>query len=90
MLAEKIANDESLNWIDRIRATAEVIFLGEEKQMRCKMPKCRGVASRMWSLVPVCNSCYEDIRKETNLYYAGKISADERVFNKQIKKIKGA
>ncbi|MNW44139.1 hypothetical protein D3C74_213610 [compost metagenome] len=56
--------------------------------MRCKMPKCRGVADKNWSMVPVCNSCYNDISKDTRLYYSQKIQSIDRILHIQLKKVK--
>lgn len=58
--------------------------------MRCKMPKCRGIATKTWAMVPICDSCYEDIKTETNLYYRRKIPMDERICHKQLQYVKRA
>lgn len=57
--------------------------------MRCRMPKCRGVATKTWSMVEVCSTCYNAIDSETKAYYSRKILLDDRVLNRQIRAIKG-
>lgn len=89
--AEEIANDTSRDWSERIIATAEIIFSESEgKPMRCRMPGCGKVATETWSLVDVCCHCCDDLRAETQKYYAKRIKADERLLYKQIQAIKGA
>lgn len=56
---------------------------------RCQMPMCRGVATKSWALMGLCNQCHQNIKKETNLYYSRKIQADERIFHKRLQTAKG-
>ncbi|WP_110930926.1 hypothetical protein [Paenibacillus bouchesdurhonensis] len=56
---------------------------------RCKMPKCRGVATKTWAMMGLCKQCHADIKKETNLFYSGKILANDRVFHKKLQMAKG-
>lgn len=54
----------------------------------CKMPGCQRFASKSWALVDVCYHCFDSIQAETQKYYAQRITEDERILKRQIKRIK--
>lgn len=51
----------------------------------CKYPACRKPASKSWALIPICESHYEAIRKETEKYYRKIIKNSEREIYNRIK-----
>ncbi len=51
----------------------------------CRYPDCRTVATASWRLVPVCDEHREAVRAETVRYYAGKLPASMRVYDKALR-----
>lgn len=45
----------------------------------CKCSDCRSVATHTWALVPLCQEHFEEVKKETELYYKKRIAYAARV-----------
>lgn len=51
---------------------------------KCKYLDCKNEATKAWALVDLCENHHEKIRLETNKYYKGTLSKEERSYYRQI------